>query len=177
MAKKKKRPIPLKLRVAGNLLLLAAMAALAVGMFRLPHWILEGQLRAAQAAAGLTGQGELLWEGRTCNGMSWRETAVQMEGGTLFVSWQDRYEGGYSFPVYAAKLPGGPVVTPINPVISWTAVRAEQGEDFFYQLMAVDLPEEAAGGRLAVTPGPGAAVRTVEGTRDRGIIPFYPTGD
>ena len=44
-----------------------------------------------------------------------------------------------------------------------------------FQLMAVDLPEKAVGGRLTVETEWGGS-RSIEGEREQGIIPFFPTG-
>lgn len=177
MNERKKRPFSLQMRIAGNLLLLAAMAVLAVGMVRFPGWRLERELRAAmEADDGGTGPGELLWRGEVYDGTGWWDTSILRNGEKLYAAWLSSFDG-HIFPhVDRGTLPGSPAVFPCNGNISWTAAQTRQGE-WVYQLLAANLPEKAAGGRLTVTLLPGAAVRTVEGEREGQVIPFRPGGD
>ena len=171
----KKRYVSLELRVARNLLILAAMAVLTAGMVRFPAWRQDRFVRASMRAQGLTGEAPVLWKGDVCIGGGNQEVRLYAEDGQIYASWIEFYEGRPYVRAFGGKLPEGPVAAPISPELSWTAVRdkSESGKSFRFQLMAVNLPEQAVGGRLTVETEWGGT-RSVEGERDQGIIPFYP---
>lgn len=172
----KKRYVSLELRVARNLLILAAMAALIVGIIRFPAWRRDQFVRAYMGAHDLTGNAPVLWKGNVCIGVVRREVCLYGEGSHIYAGWIEFDEGQPYVRISNGKLPEGPVVAPISPEISWTAVRDKSGGEMFFQLMVVNLPEEAVGGRLTVETEWGGS-RTIEGKRDQGIIPFYPGED
>lgn len=171
----KKRYVPLRLRVVGNLLILAAMAALTVGAIRFPAWKQDRYIRASMRAHGLSGEASVLWKGDICVGGSKHNMRLYAEDDRIYASWIEFYEGRAYVRAYGGRLPEDPVVAPISPVLSWTMVRDQLDGELFFQLMAVNLPKEAVGGRLTVEPESGGSF-SVEGEREQGIIPFFPTG-
>lgn len=172
----KKYHVPLELRVARNLLILAAMAALIVGIVRFPDWKEERFVRASMRAHGLSGDAPVLWKGDVYTGTGYQEVCLYTEDSRIYASWIEFYEGRAYVRAFGGSLPEGPAAAPISPALSWTAVRDKSGKNFLFQLMAVNLPEQAAGGRLTVEPGWGGSC-SIEGERDQGIIPFYPAKD
>lgn len=172
----KKRYVPLELRVARNLLILAAMAALIAGMVRFPAWRQERFVRASMRAHGLSGEAPVLWEGDVYTGTGYQEVRLYAEENQIYASWIEFYEGRPYVRASGGILPAGPVAAPISPELSWTAVRNKSGGGMIFQLMAVDLPEKAVGGRLTVETEWGGS-RSIEGEREQGIIPFYPDQD
>ena len=171
----KKRYVPLRLRVVGNLLILTVIVAVTVGVIRFPAWKQDHYIRASMRAHGLSGELPVLWKGDVCVGGSKHNMRLYAEEDQIYVSWIESYESRAYVRAYGGTLPEGPVVAPISPVLSWTMVRDQLDGELFFQLMAVNLPEEAAGGRLTVEPERGASF-SVEGEREQGIIPFFPTG-
>lgn len=162
--------------MARNLLILAAMAAFIVGVVRFPAWKRDQFVRACMRAHDLTGDAPILWKGNVCVGGGGLEVRLYAEGDQIYAGWIESYEGRPYIRVSEGRLPEGPVVAPISPELSWTAVRSKSGGEMFFQLMAVNLPENAAGGRLTAELEWGAS-RSIEGQRDQGIIPFYPGAD
>lgn len=171
----KKRYVPLRLRVAGNLLILTVMAAVTVGVIRFPAWKQDRYIRASMRAHGLTGETPILWKGDVCVGGSKLKMRLYAEDDQIYAGWIESYESRAYVRAFGGRLPEGPAVAPISPVLSWTMVRDRLDGELFFQLMAVNLPEEAAGGRLTVEPERGGSF-SVEGEREQGIIPFFPTG-
>lgn len=163
--------------MARNLLILVAMAALTVGAVRFPVWKADRFVRASMRAHGLSGEAPVLWEGDVYTGTGYQQVRLYAEGNQIYAGWIDSYEGRLYVRAVRGALPEGPVAAPISPELSWTAVRDKSGGGGFrFQLMAVNLPENAAGGRLTVETDWGGS-RSVEGERNQGIIPFYPAKD
>lgn len=168
--------MPLELRLARNLLILTAMAAFVVGTIRFPAWKQDRFVRASMRAHGLSGEVPVLWKGNVCMGGSDLSMRLYAEDDQIYAGWMEFYEGRPYVRAFGGRLPEGPVVAPIAPELSWTAVRDRLDGELFFQLMAVNLPEEAAGGRLTVELEGGGS-RSIEAEREQGIIPFYPAGD
>ena len=173
---RKKRHVPLEFRVARNLLILVAMVALTVVVVRFPDWKRDRFVRASMRTHDLLGETPVLWKGDVCVGGSYLEVSLYEEDDQIYAGWIEFYEGRPYIRVSHGALPEGPVAAPISPEMSWTAVRDKSSEEMFFQLMAVNLPEEAVRGRLTVELAWGAS-RSIEGEREQGIIPFYPGAD
>ena len=171
----RKHYVPLGLRVVRNLLILTAMAALTVAMVRFPMWKEDRFVRDSMRAHGLTGKTPVLWKGDVCVGRSKLKMRLYAEDDQIYAGWIESYEGRAYVRAYRGRLPEGPAVAPISPELTWTMVRDKLDGEPFFQLMAVNLPEEAAGGRLTVEPEQGGSF-SVEAEREQGIIPFFPTG-
>jgi len=91
----RRRNLSLALRTAGIWLLLAAVLVLGAAALLAPRWIMEGELRDAMRADGLTGRGELLWRGEVPGyadgGTDYM--IVREEAGRLYAARLETYEG------------------------------------------------------------------------------------
>lgn len=156
----------LGLRTARNLLLLAAVLALGAALLFTPRWIMEGRLRSAMREDGLTGQGELLWRGQIPFPYGGAYMAVLEEAGRLYVGWLESYEARPYTAVRRCEPAKGTAVT-----LTHENTYLSGDNRILFQVMALNLPEGAQTGRLAVDLGP-EDMRTVESQRERGAILF-----
>ena len=170
----KKRYVPLRLRVVRNLFILTAMTVLTVAVVRFPVWKQDRYIRASMRAHGLSGELPVLWKGDVCMGGSKLKMRLYAEDDQIYASWIESYESRAYVRAYRGRLPKGSVVAPISPVLSWTMVRDQLDGELFFQLMAVNLPEEAAGGRLTVEPEGGAVASPSKGSGNKGSFLSFP---
>jgi len=89
----RRRNLSLALRTAGVWLLLAAVLALGASALLAPRWIMESRLRTAMRADGLTGRGELLWQGQVPSLFGTAYMTVVEEDGQLYAGRLETYEG------------------------------------------------------------------------------------
>lgn len=94
----RKQNVSLAIRTAGIWLLLAAVLSVGAALVMAPRWIMEGEVRSAMRADGLTGRGELLWRGqlpgRFDGGTDY--VTVLEEDGRLYAGWLETYEGRHA---------------------------------------------------------------------------------
>lgn len=148
-----------KKRLALDLLLLAALAALCVLAARYPVLRLEWEARCA-AEEEHPGRAERVWRGRV-SGTRAGDQAVMVRSGTAaglsVLAW---YEGFPTFFVWQGQIPERLTVT---------AVPGGSGPPLEY--LALGLPEEAASGRLTAELLEGD-VRTADSVREGEVMVF-----
>lgn len=162
----KRHSFSLRLRTVRNLLLLAAVLALGAALLFTPRWIMEGRLRSAMREDGLSGRGELLWRGQIPFPYGGAYMSVVEEAGRLYVGWLESYESRPYTAVRRCGLAEGTAVT-----LTHENTYLSGDNRILFQVMALNLPDGAQTGRLAVDLGP-EDMRTVEGQREREAILF-----
>lgn len=146
-------------RLALELLILAALAALCVLAAQYPVLRLEWEARCAVEEEH-PGRAERVWRGRVSGTRAGDQAVMVRSGAAAGLSVLTWYEGSPSFFIWRGPIPEGLTVT---------AVPGGSGPPLEY--LALGLPEEAASGRLTAELLEGD-VRTADSVREGEVMVF-----